>query len=688
MLPDASLEDRIATAFHRNTQTNTEGGTDDEEFRTAAVMDRVSTTWQVWGATTFHCCQCHSHPYDPMTQEDYYSFLSIFNKARDCDVDEEFPRLDVPNRVDDFGRAQAIDDEIRDIELQLHDLASKTLREDEWTPLSIESAESTGQTKLQIATVDERGSEWRTTGTVTARSMYTLSAPLPAGSAITALRIDSLPEDVEAALRTPEQGFVVTRLRAWVDGSDGESREVFIAYAACDDPHPLLDPNDVAGDNNGGWGAYPKQDRPRHGIFVFDEPVVVAEGTRLRLQLKHQRTATGEIALVINRGRLSVSTNPAWTDQIGDWSQGRAKLDELRGQRRQIPSTSMPVMVEQTDGVARETFVFVRGNWLDKGDSVSGSVPEVFPSLDKDAPADRLAVARWLVSGEHPLTSRVMVNRLWEQLFGIGIVETSEDFGSSGTPPSHPELLDHLALRFQNDHAWHVKPLLREIVLSATYRQTSRVTKDAAARDPRNRLLARGPRTRLTAEMVRDQALLVSRLLSDKMYGPSVMPPQPEGVWRAVYSGAKWETSQGEDRYRRAVYTYWRRTSGYPAMMTFDVPTREVCTVRRIATNTPLQPLVTLNDPAFVECATTLARRAKQDVPDGARQQIDWMYTTCTSEPITEPIAAELISLYEDAMDRYRDDDPAMKPHGATAEEFAMSIVAQAILNLDEALTR
>ena len=278
-------------------------------------------------------------------------------------------------------------------------------------------------------------------------------------------------------------------------------------------------------------------------------------------------------------------------------------------------------MEELPEHRGRSTFVFTRGLWLDKEKEVTPGTPGVLPPLPPDSAHNRLTMAKWLVSNENPLTSRVMVNRVWAQLFGTGIVETVEDFGTSGTRPSHPELLDYLALRFQNEQGWSLKRLLREIVLSATYRQDSRITPTSLAADPQNRLLSRGPRLRLTAEMIRDQALVLSGRFSPKMYGPPVMPPQPEGIWRSVYSDAKWETDTGEDRYRRAIYTYWKRTSSYPSMMTFDMPSREVCTMRRIPTNTPLQALVTLNDEAYVECAAGLADRMIAEGGDTPAQQ-------------------------------------------------------------------
>ena len=252
----------------------------------------------------------------------------------------------------------------------------------------------------------------------------------------------------------------------------------------------------------------------------------------------------------------------------------------------------------------RVTHLMHKGNYLDPGPAVEPGVPAAFPPLPEGAPRDRLGLARWLVDPENPLTARVAVNRFWAQLFGVGLVETEEDFGTQGEPPSHPELLDWLAREYVRS-GWDTKALLRLIVTSATYRQSSKVRPELQAKDPRNRLLARAPRYRLEAEMVRDQALALSGLLSHQVGGPSVYPPQPDGLWQAAFNGQRtWATSMGDDRYRRALYTFWRRTTPYPSMSTFDAPSRELCTVRRVRTNTPLQAFVTLNDPVYVEaCA-------------------------------------------------------------------------------------
>jgi Protein of unknown function (DUF1553) len=393
---------------------------------------------------------------------------------------------------------------------------------------------------------------------------------------------------------------------------------------------------------------------------------------------------------VMRRARISISGRDSWTGLIAspEDADGRRELAALVKERESIPDARVPVMVEQPSRQGRVTKVFTRGNWMDKGATVTPGVPGLFPPLPPDAPADRLALARWLASGENPLTARVAVNRFWEQLFGTGLVETPEDFGSSGSPPSHQELLDFLALRFQGEMGWRVKPLLRELVLSATYRQDARARPDLGRRDPKNRLLARGPRLRLTAEMVRDQALAASGLLSGKMCGPPVMPPQPEGVWRSVYNPESWKTSEGEDKHRRAIYTYWKRTSGYPSFIAFDAPSREVCTVRRDRTNSPLQALVTLNDPVYVECAVALARRMKDEGGPAPEAQVARGYERAAGRPPDSQALHDLLELYDDTLTRFRRDGASAAKLADSPELAALAVVANAILNLDAVLSK
>jgi hypothetical protein len=345
------------------------------------------------------------------------------------------------------------------------------------------------------------------------------------------------------------------------------------------------------------------------------------------------------------------------------------------------------VMSEQQLSLRRETHVFIRGNWLDKGEAVEPGIPQVLGTLPEGR-NDRLAMARWLGSSQSPLTARVAVNRFWEQLFGVGLVETLEDFGPSGQPPSHPALLDFLAVRFQRELGWSVKGLLREIVLSATYRQSSRTSSEQYAKDPQNRLLARGPRRRLSAEMVRDNALAVSGLLSPKMYGPSVMPPQPEGLGQAPYSNEKWVTAEGEDRYRRGVYTLWRRSNAYPSMVTFDAPNRLVCTARRVTTNTPLQALVTLNDPVYVECAVALAKRMAEECPTCVDDQIAHGYRVATGRAAADEDLKALRDLYDQTLAVYAVDTELSRKLAENPALAALSVVANAILNLDSVLTK
>ena len=303
------------------------------------------------------------------------------------------------------------------------------------------------------------------------------------------------------------------------------------------------------------------------------------------------------------------------------------------------------------------------------------------------------------MSRENPLTARVAVNRLWAQLFGIGIVETEEDFGTQGALPSHRELLDWLAVEFR-DNGWDMKAILKTIVMSAAYQQSSRVTPELLEKDPRNRLLSRGPRRRLDAEMVRDQALGLSGLLSHKIGGPSVYPPQPDGLWRAAFNGERtWATSNGEDRYRRGLYTFWRRTVPYPSMATFDAPSRETCTVRRIHTNTPLQALVTLNDPVYVEASQALSRRLLSEGGKTDADRVRYGLRLCLARPPTEEQVKTLVELYQNELAHFRGQEAEAKklaagplgplPENVTAAEAAAwTSVANVLLNLDGVLTK
>jgi hypothetical protein len=497
LLPKATREQQIATGFHRNTMVNTEGGTDDEEFRTAALVDRVNTTMEAWLGVTFSCAQCHNHKYDPFTQVEYYRLLAFFNSTADG------------------GKAN--------------------------------------------------------------------SPELP------------LPTPAQAA----EQKAVRT--------------------------------------------------------------------------LRNRLTAAGAIA-------PQAVLNP------------ESNRIKKRESAISIPTT----LVMKELPKPRETHVMIRGEFRNLGDKVSPGTPAKLTVKPFDG-KNRLDLANWLVSRENPLAGRVMANRLWAKIFGRGIVETLEDFGVQGEPPSHPELLDWLTVEFA-DNGWSIKKLLKEIVLSATYRQSSAVTPEKLEKDPYNRFFSRGPRFRLDAEMVRDQALAVSGLLNRKLGGPSVMPFQPDGVWANPYSGDKWLTASNGEQYRRGLYTFWRRTAPFAMFTAFDAPSREVTCSRRPRTNTPLQALATLNDKSFVECANALARRMLAEGGPTVEGQITFGVRAVVSRPPTErelKAVAQLIERYRwsyafrpDAAKRLASASGPI-PKGVPAFELAArTVAANVLLNLDETLTK
>jgi mono/diheme cytochrome c family protein len=686
LIPDGTLDQKLATAFHRNTQANTEGGTDDEEFRTLATLDRIATTWAALSGISFNCVQCHTHPYDPIRHEEYYEFLAFFNNTRDADLNDDFPKLRVPTREGDFGKANALQNELNQLRPRAVAVEPSLAADATWAPLALEKAISKPEAEMVI-----RGSMVEAVGTVAAKATYEITAPLPEGS-VSGIRLKVPVANPEKAVHSPEPGFIISRVRLFAVPPDGEGeKEIAIARVADTSADEPRDPRGVLRDDNQGFSAEPAQHRDRHLLLLPGQPLEPAPGSRLRVEIRHGQQISEKPA-VARRIEIAVSRDPKWTFMANEesWKTDLARYDAALAELRAIPGTDVPVMIERAPNNRRSTHLFVRGNWLEKDQTaVEPGVPGIFPPLPEGMEPDRLALARWMVSPGHPLTARVAVNRLWEQLFGTGIVETLEDFGSVGLPPSHPELLDWLAIRFRDDLKWDTKAMLRELVLSATYRQSNRIAPGAAERDSRNRLLARGPRVRLTSEMVRDQALAAAGILSPKMYGAPVMPPQPDGVWRTVYSGAKWNPSKGEDALRRAIYTYWKRTSPYPSFLSFDAPTRDVCTVRRLSTNTPLQALVTLNDPVFVEAARALGKHSTEhaggDLPSAIRHAI----LRVTGQPAEEPVVAELLSLHADTLATYRADATLLKESGeADAEAAAMTNVALVILNFDRAMSK
>lgn len=706
LLEDASYEDQLATAFHRNTQTNTEGGTDDEEFRLAAVIDRLTTTWTVWQASTIGCVQCHDHPYEPIRNEEFYRALDLFNQTADVDLNDDFPTLPFVRSLEQRKRWKELKRLIPNLQSELDSLGHARLAASEWQPISVSLAQSSSGT---LGIVDGEFKVVR--GTVSVGSTYTIHAPI---NGMTALRLEILP-DSDTPTDWPEQGSVLSQIEMQVIDAKSQEQVRALELAAII-PDFRIGPHryeDVFKDNSAGFGGYPKLLQPRWCVILLDTPTELSPNEVLKITMRNKASVTGGLSNHLRRFKISVTDDKSLPDLLKSetFTTATNELKELRQELGTIKGTSVPVMQLHSNTDGRVTRIFHRGNWLERGEKVDSAIPAAFadaslrqaakqslPQAEMTETSNRLEFARWLVSDANPVAARVWVNRVWAELFGSGITESLEDFGASGTRPSHPKLLDHLAYKMRSDFGWSLKSLLKEIVLSSTYRQDSRTDPESYREDPQNRLLGRGPRMRLKAEMVRDQALLASGMLTQKIGGPSVMPPQPEGVWQQAYSNSKWKTATDANRYRRAMYTYWRRTSPYPGMMMFDAPTRDVCSPRRQPTNTPLQALVTLNSEVYVELAEALGQKCLSEAQGDIEKAIAiMMLRVNSSEPSAEDVG-ELLHLYEAIKEARheafknieRPPSPAPRRAAETTEPSLapIGLVALAILNSDRALTK
>lgn len=687
LLPNPTPDQILATAFHRNSQTNTEGGTDDEEFRVAAVIDRVATVWTTWQATTFGCVQCHDHPYDPISHGEFYAFMDFFNQSEDSDLHYEFPTLKLAGQefVELKNQTRTLREALNSEARAISGITWKSLTNPTLTP------------QHGTLVINDSGlivSE----GTLRRGTTHTVSGTT---DPFDALKISIFPVNDDPK-SWPEMGVMITDFKLEKISPDGTRQIISMAEIIADYLAGPADPMSAfASQPNGdefnrfagpggkgsggvGFGEYPRLTGPRTFILIPENRVELAPDETIQISLTQGANANESQGTYLRKFRIEFTSDPRYAALLSNperqakWQTVVANLDRMASMK----GTEVPVMIDRSTDARRDTRVFARGNRLTKEHTVTATVPNLLKNgYQADASANRLDMAKWLVSGKNPLTSRVMVNRLWGELFGIGIVESVEDFGTSGTLPSNLPLLDHLALRFQNEHQWSIKEALREIVLSSTYRQASSASQQLISLDPKNQLLARGPRNRLSAEMVRDQALAVAGLLSPKMFGPSVFPPQPEGVWNSVYSGAKWTESKGEDRLRRAIYTYIKRTSGFPGLLTFDAPSRDLCSARRLVSNTPLQALVTMNDPAHIEAAVALAERMKNHSQD-IREQITFAYLAATQRTPDETILADFESLYQDLSQEKFENADNLGP------DPALTLTVNTILNLDAALTK
>jgi len=675
------VENLVATGFHRNTQTNTEGGTDDEEFRVMATIDRVNTTWTAFQGLTFGCVQCHSHPYEPIPFEDYYSFMAFFNNTEDADLKNEYPNIKFTNNPKE--RQHSVDLQAKILKLRDEINAPGLLelaKSDSWKSLRFDSLKSTRGTLHH----HDGDNEVHALGTHSVRTKHTLTTN---AQAFTALRVSIIPQEEDPA-KLPERGSVLSQLILTIIKPDGKREQVKIWGVYADSVRGAFDPDGSIRKNHIGFGGYPKLFRRREAVFVPLKPVTVSEGDRLEVALHHSASTIGNQAVTLRRFEIFLSENPTWTKLVTSqkYAAQWTELRKLKAEHGKLKGFNYPIVLERPKSMQRETRTFNRGLWLDKAKKVSTTVPTLLNHKKKPT-RTRLEMANWIASADNPLTSRVFVNRIFAELFGTGIVETLGDFGTTGVKPSNLPLLDHLAMEFQSTHQWKLKPLLKEMILSATYRQSNRATAKLAKEDPKNYWLARGPRTRLSAEMIRDNALVASGLISRQVGGPSVMPPQPDGVWQTIYSGAKWKTATGADRYRRGLYTYWRRTSPYPSFLTFDAPSREICTAQRISTNTPLHALITLNDPVYLECAQNLAKKMKAS-QKSLDEQIQIAHIAVTQQKASNKTLALLNTLYMDFLKEFKAHPEQAKKLAATPEDAATVVLANTIFNLDAAFSK
>ena len=773
LLPGATIEQQVASGFHRNVMTSDEGGLIDEEYLNLYVVDRVATTGVTWLGLTVGCAQCHDHKYDPLKQREFYQLYSFFHNVPENGKDgvrdrNPVPFLSVPSaeqktqlvKLDaDFKGAQQAETEL-----------AKTLdaRQLEWekqVAASVKSGEPGGTWVRFPLDADGGGvsdSGQKIEGALKGEGTFV------EGAVEKSFRVEAKgwieygdkfgferdqPFTAAAWLRLKPQGGspfgkmeASANVRGWdlefhgtkpnfhlinqwpgnaihVQGERDLPVDTFLHFAVTYD-----------GSGKGsGVKLYVNGELEKSSVQIdkltdtikTPEPFSIgrrgAAGTTFTgrvddLRIYGRALAPGEIAHLGGSPTLDIAKLPAekrtpeQKDKLqkfyratyaGDFIAAQKKSADLKKARedfdKQIPNTMVMSEMEKP----RDTFIKVRGQYDQNGDKVTPAAPAFLPALAAQ-PADgkrytRLDLARWLVAPEQPLTARVTVNRFWKMLFGTGLVKTVNDFGSQGEWPSHPELLDWLAADFMRD--WDVKRALRQIALSATYRQSAKVTPDLLARDSENRLLARGPRQRLDAEFLRDNALAIAGILDPRLGGKSIKPAQPAGTWEInEMSGYNYEKSTGADLYRRGLYVYWRRSTVYPSFITLDAPTREFCSAQRARTSTPLQSLVLMNDPVFVEAARAFAQRILTHGGSDDAQRLRYAWRTALSRPASESETAILGKTLQTQLATYAADKPAAaalvkvgdlaKPPGLDDSQLAAwTAVANVLLNLNETIS-
>jgi mono/diheme cytochrome c family protein len=745
LLPDATNQQKIASGYNRLLQTTQEGGAQAKEYTAKYQADRVRNTATAWLGLTMGCCECHDHKFDPLSMRDFYSFAAFFADVQEIAVGHQKEvALATPEQ----------EQQVAKLEQALSPLREKFAQTTPELLAGLKSWEATARRKL-LAQV----SDWQsikpasvvssggatltvqddltvlTSGTNPAKDTYTVVLT-PSQETVTGIRLEALTHKslAKKSLSRGNGNFVLTEISVSFVVPGADPRPIKIKTAIADfsqKDHPIS--NAIDGKSNTGWAVDGhNQTKNRSAVFVFAEPVKLSENATLEVVLRHDSqyarhnigrfrmstTDADKPALSENSGLSAAVATALKADPDGRNDSQRATLlnhyrsiaAELAETRKQIAThegqlkavrAAFPKTLISISVTPRIVRMLPRGNWLDDtGDIVSPATPLALPALEiGDRQQARRQLGEWFVARDNPLTSRVFVNRLWKLFFGRGIVKSLDDFGTQGAWPTHPELLDTLSVDFM-ENGWNVKRMVKQIVMSQTYQLSSRTTPAIRECDPNNQWLARQSRFRLDAEMVRDNALAISGLLNTKVGGPSVKPYQPVGYWQHLnFPKRKWTADMGENAYRRGLYTYWQRTFLHPSLLAFDAPSREECTVERPRSNTPLQALVLLNDPTYVEAARRFAELTIQQGGATTEQRLAFAFQKALNRNPGEDEQTILVGLYEEHLADYQKDKASAALLAKigyvktaadidVAELAAWTSVTRVILNLHETITR
>ncbi len=817
LLPNATVDDKIATGFNRNNMINFEGGAVPQEYHAEYVIDRASTTATVWLGLTMGCARCHDHKFDPIRQKDFYQMVAYFNTIPERGLDGFLGNADPVLPLPTAAQQHQLDEVNTRLTTTLAALPEKetAARRNEWQKTALagipepssagliayypldgdladasgrhhdgkavrgelvydegkvgKAAEFSGETQVTFGNVGDfdRGDRF-------ALALWARTSPASAMKLVQKRDSAEHWQGYELAIDDPKYDrpqkglfhFIVRLAAKWPD--DAIEVRTSERYPIAKFPHLVVD-YDGSGKAsgvkfyvNGKPAATEVVKDNLTGSFRTEAPLEIgnkangkpfegelddlriytrglndeeAEALGIRMPVRsllvelaskpaqqiaalqpekppaeaeigeEEKAETPEAKAARLEGEHQAALSEYYLKYAAPQKDRRlyAQLVELREQQSKLEASITSVMVMEEMKKPRDTFILGRGQYDNPGEKVTPGVPAFLPPLQPGSPPNRLALAQWLVDPKNPLTARVAVNRYWQDCFGVGIVKTAEDFGSQGEQPSHPQLLDWMATEFVSS-GWDIKAMMRLIVTSATYRQSSRETREMAERDPENRLLARGPRFRLPAEMVRDNALDVAGLLDRRIGGPSVYPYQPKGVWEEMafgggFSAQTYTQSTGQDLYRRSMYTVWKRTVPPPSLTTFDAPDREKCTARRTLTNTPLQALVLLNDPTYVEASRMLAEKTISQAGRDPQKRVDFAFRLATAREPQPQERAVLLTLAREELAEYRRDktsaikligvgEAKRNPKLDPAELAAWTTVTSTILNMDETITK